>query len=244
MGAYMKALRLLSFCCLTCAVISAQQISPGIVIPASLETSLDSSTTKPGRTILAKIQQDVPLEQGRLARGTQIVGHVALADAAKHILVLSFDSLRTKQGRVTVRTSLRAIASPTAVNFAQLPTTATPDRGTPPAAWTTQQIGNDVVYRGGGHVMRGETIVGEPVPGGVLGRLRNSPGQPCQADHYGDTPPVALWVFSTDACGVYGYPGLEIAHAGRSAPVGQIEFQQDSKIHLYRGTGLLLRVLP
>ena len=52
----------------------------------------------------------------------------------------------------------------------------------------------------------------------------------------------ALWVFSSDACGVYGFPSLTIAHAGRKAPVGEIKLVSEQNIHIRSGNAMLLRV--
>jgi hypothetical protein len=52
-----------------------------------------------------------------------------------------------------------------------------------------------------------------------------------------------LWVFSSDACGVYGFDHLHIAHAGRTAPAGVVSLVSDQgELKIPAGTGLLLRI--
>lgn len=139
-------------------------------------------------------------------------------------------------------TNLRTLASMMEVEDAQVPKTG-PDRGTSENAWTTVQIGGGVVYRGGGPVANGLRVVGTPTANGVLVRTASKPGTKCRGDLGGNDQPQALWVFSADACGTYGFPDLTIVHAGRSNPVGQITLASErSNFDVRRGSGLLLRV--
>jgi hypothetical protein len=129
------------------------------------------------------------------------------------------------------------------IEYAQIPEFG-PDRGTPENAWTTDQIGGEVVYRGGGPVANGLRAVGQPTPNGVLAQVSIKPGTDCRANVEGNDRPQALWLFSSDACGTYGFSDLTIVHAGRTNPVGQITFASEhGDVNIRTGSGILLRVI-
>ncbi|HUJ94114.1 MAG TPA: hypothetical protein VLW84_02525 [Terriglobales bacterium] len=155
-------------------------------------------------------------------------------------ITLKFDTLQSSKHSLPVVTNLRAIASMMAVHDAQLPLNG-PDRGTSESAWTTDQIGGEVVYRGGGPVTNGEQVVGRPAPYGVLVRVSSKAAAKCRGDADGNRL-QALWVFSSDACGAYDFPNLAIVHAGRSKPVGAITLaSHEGDLRVPAGSGMLLR---
>ncbi len=224
-------------------------IPAGTILPLQLDTSLNSAKSKPGQLVTARLMQDVPLPSGeRIRAGSKAIGHVLdvveAKDGSGAKLSLQFDTLEVSKRRIPITTNLRALGSMMEVEDAQIPKTG-PDRGTPQDAWTTDQIGGDVVYRGGGPVANGLQVVGTPTaaPNGVLVRIASKPGSKCRGD-LGDTDqPQALWVFSAAACGTYGFRDLAIVHAGRSHPVGQITLASEKRNFDVRGgSGLLLRV--
>jgi len=188
--------------------------------------------------------QDVPLPGGaRIPRGTKIIGHVVAVKRAsatsKGEVSLRFDAVAMKKQTVPVTTHLRAITSMMAVSEAQVPEFG-PDRGTPQYIWTTDLIGGQVNYHGGGLVTQGGEIVGHSAPYGVLVRADTIPGTPCRSD--GDQL-QAFWVFSSFACGVYDYGDLALIHAGRTDPRGEFTIQAaKGNVNLRSGSGLLLRV--
>ena len=222
-------------------------IPPGTVLPAQLNTSLNSKKSKPGQTITARIMQDVPLSRERKIRaGTRVVGHIVTVNPATNAgasqITLRFESLDFNHESVPITSSLRALASMTEVADAQIPPSG-PDRGTPWAWRTRNLIGGEVAYGEGGPVARGTQIVGRALVEGVLVRLDANPASGCRGEFAGSTQPQALWVFSSDACGVYGLEDVQITHAGRSAPLGEITLtSKQGSLNISSGSGMLLRV--
>jgi hypothetical protein len=223
------------------------QIAPGTVLPVELNSSLNSLKDLPGKTIKARLMQDVPLSPGkRIRAGARVVGHVVMvkaANAGPAQITLSFDSLKSAHQSISISTSLRALASTMEVEDAQIPPSG-PDRGTP-WAWTTRDlIGGEVAYGEGGPVVRGTEIVGHALASGVLVAVEANLKSGCRGDVSENRKPQALWVFSSDACGVYGLSNVEIAHAGRTAPVGQITLtsKRGENLKISGGSGMLLRV--
>jgi len=229
----------------------AQSAVPaGRILPVALNSPLNSRKVKPGQVITARVMQDVPLSPGsKIHAGAKAIGHVLEVRAASGASGASgaqvsfrFDTVVVSKRQVPIVTNLRALASMMAVHEAQLPETG-PDRGTSESAWTTDQIGGEVVYRGGGPVADGLRSVGEPAANGVLVHVSGKPGTKCRSELADSDRLQALWVFSSDACGAYDLPGLEIVHAGRSSPVGEITLASDhGEVNVRAGSGMLLRV--
>jgi hypothetical protein len=224
---------------------AAQRALPaGALLPVSLDQSLDSRKAHPGQTIRAIVMQNIPGTS--IHRGAKVLGHVVQVTTLQNgqaTVELRFDTLAARRQRIPLQVDLRALASFLEVEEAQVPEDMA-DRGTTPETATTQQIGGEQVYRGGGPVTSGLTIVGQPVPNGVLALPRTQPGKPCRGIVEGNRQPQALWLFSSDACGVYGYAQLRIVHSGRTNPVGDILLvSEKGPLQVRSGTGLLLRVL-
>jgi hypothetical protein len=243
----MKRALMASFVALSAGMFAQNIIPAGTVLPVRLSSSLDSHKSKPGQIISAKLMQDVPLGGGaKIRAGAKVFGRVIdvvppqLGSGAG--IVFRFDTLAFSHRTIPLRTDLRALASMMEVHDAEVPTSG-PDRGTSSNAWTTVQVGGDVVYRGGGPVMHGADIVGKPVFDGVLARVNSRPGTKCRDGVEGNDQLQALWVFSSDACGVYGFADLTVAHAGRTEPAGEIVLSTNqTRLHVPSGSGMLLRV--
>jgi hypothetical protein len=227
-------------------VFAQNPIPPGTILPARLNSSLNPNKNRPGQRITARIMQDVPLPSRRkIHAGTKVAGEIvsvkpgSSGQAAE--ITLRFDKLDIAHHSQRINTNLRALASVMEVEDAQTPPTG-PDRGTP-SVWATRNlIGGEVAY-GTGPVARGIEIVGEGLLDGVLMPARANPERGCRGEVAGNSAPQAFWVFSSDACGVYGFEDLQISHAGRAPPIGEITLTAKSgRMNVRSGSGLLLRI--
>lgn len=227
----------------TAAMACAQEIPGGTALPLRLGWTIDSNKVTAGQAISAFVAQDVPLPSGgKLKSGSRVNGRVLQIGNKLGwgvFMRLRFDQVQTKAQAIPITTSLRALASPREVEEAQLPKTGPVVRD-PGANWITVQIGDDVVYRGGGHVMNDAKVVGDPVKDGVMSVLLPVAKPGCEAGS-GDRR-MAVWVFGSAACGVYGFRFLEVSHAGDKDPVGEIVLQGKKNVKLDAGSGLLLVV--
>jgi hypothetical protein len=228
---------------LSAAMMAQGAVPAGTILPVSLDKGLNVSKVHPGHEIRAKVMQDVP--GTTIRRGAEVLGHVVEANSSGNgpaRLEIRFDSVRMRGQSIPIRTNLRAVASFVEVQQAQVPEEEA-SRGLNPQTWTTEQIGGEQVYRGGGPVATGITTVGEPTPYGVLGMPRIQTGLGCRGVVSDANQPQAMWLFSTDACGVYGYANIRIEHAGRTDPAGTIVLVADNgRLKLQSGSGMLLRV--
>jgi hypothetical protein len=232
---------------LTAGSFAQDTIPAGTILPVQLNSSLRSNRASAGDLIGARVMQDVPLPGGlRIHAGARVIGHVVSATPASNgkgaEISLRFDTLVSGKRRWPLTTNLRALATMMDVSEAQIPESG-PDRGTSEYSWTTDQIGGEVDYRGGGAIVHAAEIVGHSVPNGVLVRVSSEPGTKCRGEVYGNDRPQALWVFSSDACGLYDFPDVTLAHAGRTPPFGEITLQSNKgNVNIRAGSGMLLRV--
>jgi hypothetical protein len=221
-------------------------ILPGTILPIRLG-SLSSEKRKPGDPIKARIMQDVPLGNGsKLRAGSTVLGRiveVTPAGSGKNAtLTLRFDTVVQGKTSIPVLTNVRAMASALEVEFAQTPTTG-PGESDVYDWLTTVQVGGEVVYGKGGEVTNGDRVVGRSTYNGVLARVNASRDAKCRGPVEGNDRPQAFWVFSSDACGAYGFPTLTISHFGRSVPRGEIVLVSErGPVKIRSGSGMLLCV--
>jgi hypothetical protein len=224
-------------------------IPVGTILPARLNHGLSSKSVQPGQVVTARIMQAVPLpNQESIPEGAKVLGTIVSVERAgngtKGKITIRFDTLAIHQRKIPIVASLRALAGFMEIQSAQTPE-FTPGFGTPYVWATTRQIGGDEVYGVGGPVTnQSSERIGKGVYGGVLVHVRAQPEFRCRGPLDSEDRLQALWVFSSDACGVYGIPGVNIAHAGRTEPLGEIILVADQADLLIRGaSGMLLRVV-
>ncbi len=225
------------------SVASAQEIPDGTVLPVMLGSTLDARHDQPGRTITGRIMQVVPLPDGAtIPEGSRIIGHVvaagrATAGSPSH-LAIRFDRVVAKGRQIPIAAHLRALASMNEVFEAKMPTNAWDDYGTSPSDWNTVQVGGAGVYRGDGQVVSADQVVGHATDyGAVTAKLMAASQGGCR----GSDREQAMWIFSPWACGTYGFSDLKITHAGKTEPIGQIEFESSRDVHIASGSGWLLK---
>lgn len=232
---------------LSAMLSAAQQLPPGTILPVSLSTAINADKVKSGDRISGKLGQYVTVDGMRLPRGTKVSGRVVQVQpestGSPARVAFVFDTIQIKGRDTPITTSLRALASTQAVFDAQLPTNMVDDYGSSIGDWNTLQVGGQLVYRGNGTVMEGAEIVAKAsTVGEVFGEAKSWPWSACSRDHSAEGV-QSFWVFSTDACGVYGFDGMKLTQAGRSQPVGQIVLESPGKLRVRAGSGLLLVVL-
>jgi hypothetical protein len=228
-------------------VENSAMIPAGTIIPVRLEKPISVKDAKRGQAIEAKVAQAVPLPNAeKIPLRTTVKGSILSVetdtDGPGMKVTLKFDQLEDHKEAVPIVTYLRALASRRALQSAQLAHSGA-DIGTPNGWADTVQIGGDVRFGDGGAVRnRAKEQVGKGVPGGVLAHVSANPALGCDGPMESDDL-QALWVFSSDACGVYDLKEIKIAHTGKSSPAGEItlHFEKDDA-KLEAGTGILLRV--
>lgn len=221
----------------------AQNALPsGTILPVQLENSINSGKLHTGQQIKARVTQNIPGTGVR--KGAVVLGEIVNVNSpqsGQSRVEFRFNAIETNGQRIPLVANLRALASPAEIEDAQISDYG-PDAGVPFSDATTIQVGGEQNYHGWS-VKDGTLKVAQPLDGGVLGKPRANPGMGCRAAIGNNNQPQALWLFSTNACGVYGYDNLKIEHAGRTAPVGSIVISsEDQKIRINSGSGLLLRV--
>jgi hypothetical protein len=212
---------------------SAELIPAGTIVPVTLNSSLRSDKSESGAAITATVMQDVPLVGGNTLRaGSKVTGHVIEAvtpgrGSDESRISFQFDRIHLGNQTVPITANLRALASVMEVDAAQVPKSGGAEDFS--GDWSLVQIGGDQVsYGHGGPVMLGSRVVGKYTSQGVL---------------TGDTHPQALWLFSANASGTYGFGDVQIAHSGLTEPADEVTLTSNRKVlKVGKGSAMLLRV--
>ena len=217
---------------------AAQSLPAGTALPIMLGTSLNAKNDKPGQKIEGKLMQEVALpSRSVIKKGSRVTGQIVSVQPSR--ITVQFNELEDEHQVVPLNVALRAMATAESVFQAGTPIDAASTYESSDE-YVTKQVGGDVVFRGRGYVASDQGKIGRWTGTGVWGKV--APGGDCPAtDDNGQEQ--ALWVFSTTACGTYGFEKqVTIAHAGRTPPVGQITLQSSKDILVRGGSGWLLIV--
>ena len=212
---------------------NTRPIPSGTILPVLLNTALRSDKSGSGTTIIATVIQDVPLGRGEtLHKGSTLTGHVVEAitrgkgsDESK--ISFQFDQVRLGNLTIPITTTLRAIASRTAV------LDATPELTSSEYADNTVEIGGDQIsYGQGGPVMVESQVVGRYTSQGVLANVDQD-----------SATAQAFWLFSVNARGAYGFRDLTILQSGRTEPFGEVTLASNGMaVKVDKDSAMLLRV--
>lgn len=237
-------------CALASPLHAQEQIPVGTVIPIVFDHALDSRASKPGQRFVASVAQEVPLPDKQVIRvGSKIFGEVTEAEnvLGQAKLGMRFDRLEFGKAQIAISTKLRALASSLDVDSAKT-MYADSERNISATGNTYQIGGTSAVFRAAGRVENedGEKI-GTPVYGGVLAVVTNKPGSQCESMPVTETP-QAVWLFSPDVCGVYGFRDIRFEN-GIDSKSGEILLLRKNKkdwkwtsINLSAGSAMLLSV--
>lgn len=232
------------------SMLVAQTVIPGgTILPVMLDSSIDAKSSKQGQTLKAEVMQDVPLQgSNKLKSGTKVLGEVVAVTPASALdpatIVFRFSQVESNGQKIPILVCLRALASPLEVSSAQIQY-GSDRRSNPTWAQTTTLIGRDVAYRDEGKVFQGKEQVGVSVYAGgwgTLSRISADLDNQCTGAVDGNDRPQALWLFSHDACGVYGYQAL-VTQQGQTSE-GRIAIASTTGgLKILKRSGLLLRVV-
>lgn len=225
-------------------VILWAQVPAGTILPAMLTQTIDAEHAHVGQRVVARVMQDVQLPDGaRIPARSKLVGEIARVDRNRPDgtqVSLRFNAIEVHGRSEPVATALRALASYFDVDQAQIPPIGD-NRAVPYDENTFVLIGGDVSYRGGGPVTHASRVVGTPSGDGVLVSLLANPQRGCTSSYDTSRAVQSLWLFSSNACGIYGLPHVSVVHRGIHS--GEITFSSQRDVKLHSGDGLLLTVI-
>lgn len=238
----MPFLRLAVALLCSAVALSAQNLPVGTALPVSIGSSLNAKSAKPGQRIEGKLMQEVMLADTKLKSGSRVTGHVVSVTrpgASGARIVLQFDQIQDEHKIMPLHVGARAVASSQSVFNAGLPVdTNSTDESS--EEWVTKQVGGEYVFRGRGYVSSDQGKVGIWSGSGVWGKLSDAGDCPASDS---TNPQQALWIFSTTACGAYGFEHAKLEQSGLTPPLGQIVLSSTKDIDLRSGSGWLLVVL-
>lgn len=220
----------------------------GTAIPIVFTHTINARREKQGDKVTAKTMQVIFYGSSQsIAKGSLVVGHVVGASYTgkdqPSAVTIQFDRIVAKQNAISICVAARAMANTIDAYNASMESTSL---DTSPSMGTTL-IGGDHVRPGSKQVY---AIDGDDV--GISNRFgifsRLEPGEP-----HGNSTPAAcsgvstlqsVAIFSSRACGLYGFPDIHMSLTGNTTPHGEIELQSDhNEVEIHAGSAALLQVI-
>jgi hypothetical protein len=216
-------------------------LPPGTTVPLMIRQTLKSLHAHVGDAVDAVTLQEVEVNGvSVLLPGTRVVGHVVAAHGIlggnPSVLAIQFDGIETRGKIMPVHLALRALADHTSTLDASTPHFYD-ERDT---VGRYDLVGGDMFLRDDPKVVdHAAQVVGYHLGESVYGRLRAATaGDLTCAATRGEE---SLAVFSPDACGLYGFPGVT-AEPMPGASLTIVSHVHDVRIYAY--SAALLQVVP
>lgn len=236
----------------SCAAATPKSVSalpPGTAIPVVLTHTIQARKARAGASIAARSLQIVFYGPSQsIAKGSLVIGHVVeshpfLSPDEPSTLIFQFDKIVGKHQVLPITVSIRAMANVMEANSAMMP--ANPPE-TDPAGGTTL-IGGDQVRPGEKQVyaMDGDDV-GISNRYGVFSRLEPAEAMGRYTHIVCDSIPTlqSVAIFSSRACGLYGFPDTELVLTGAGSPRGEIELESKKHtVEIHSGVAALLQTL-
>jgi hypothetical protein len=241
---------LLSAPCATSAVQT--KVPTGTALPVRFVRSVDAKKARPGDHVTAKTLQVVILSGGRrLPKGTLLVGHVVDAQPyhfnPEHYarqkgssISIHFDQIVNGDLTVPVNLSVRALANTLQSQWAPRPHYQDETDG----AGTMILVGGDE-FSPFDKMVRDDDgdVIAYNRKDGLFARLlpSNDPNSKSHLNCSSTSTEQSVAIFSPNACGLYGFEGVSMPHAGRSGSGTFTLVSRGGSIKLYAGSTALLQ---
>lgn len=219
----------------------------GTAIPVSFTHTIDARKEKQGNRITAKTMQLVlygPAES--IAKGSLVLGHVVdVSYTGKYgpsTITIKFDRIVDKHRTVPICASVRAMANSIEAYDATAESTSL-DSGSPLG---TTLVGGDHLWLGGKKVYATDhDIVGIRDRFGIFSRLEPAESNDGTSAACGGIPTLqSVAIFSSRACGLYGFPETQMSSAGNTTPRGAIKLESNRyPVEIPSGSAGLLQII-
>jgi hypothetical protein len=236
-----------------CATSATQnEVPTGTALPVRFVRSVDAKKARPGDRVTAETLQVVMLPGGqRLPKGTLLVGHVVdaqpyhfnpepYARQKASSISIHFDQIVNGDLTLPVNLSVRALADTFESRWAPRPHYQDETDG----AGTMILIGGDE-FSPFDKTVRDDSgdVIAYNRKGGLFARLLPSddPASKTRLNCSSTSTEQSVAIFSPNACGLYGFQGVFMPHAGRSGSGTFTLVSRGSSIKLYAGSTALLQ---